>query len=89
MFGTRLKEHTIAKGHTTSATAEHLKDSGHRIQMDIVRILQREDTTQRRKIKEAIQIYEKQPTLNRYQGIEIQAITLRVLSCDSLGSHDK
>ncbi len=53
------------------------------IKMDNVRILQREDNTQRRRIKDAIcmiQIQKKQPTRNRDQGIEVLAITMKLLS---------
>ena len=65
--------------------------------MDNVRILQREDKTRRRKIKAAIQVHNKtrrrkikaaiqghknDPTLNRDLGIEIPAVTLKLLSCD-------
>ncbi len=54
MLGTRLKEHSIMKGQVTSGIAEHMKDSGHRIKMDKVRLLRRENNNHRRKIKEAI-----------------------------------
>ncbi len=80
-LGTRLKEHTTTKGQATSAIAEHMKDSGHRIKMD--------KDNYRRKIKEAIQIYKRQPALNRDQGMEIPAITLKLLSCGPTGSHDE
>ncbi len=48
---TRLKKYTTTKGHITSAIAEHLKASGHRVKMDNVRILESEDNTQRKKNK--------------------------------------
>ncbi len=49
----------------------------------------RENHNYRRKIKEAIQIYKRQPALNRDQGMEIPAITLKLLSCGPTGSHDE
>ncbi len=72
-LGTRLKEHTTTKRQATSATAEHMRDSGHRIKMDNVRVIGRENNNYRRKIK-AIQIYKRQPALNWDQGMEISAM---------------
>ncbi len=57
--------------------------------MDNVRVIGRENNNYRRKIKEAIQIYKRQPALNRDQGMEIPAITLKLLSCGPTGSHDE
>ncbi len=66
-----------------------MKDSGHRIKLDNVRVIGRENNNYMRKIKEATQIYKRQPTLNRDQGMEIPAITLKLLSCGPSGSHDE
>ncbi len=44
---------------------------------------------QRRQMKEAIQIHKKQPTLNQDLEIDIPAFTLKLFSCDSMGSHDQ
>ncbi len=88
-LGTRLKEHTTTKGQVTSATAEPMKDSGHRIKMDNVKVIGRENNNHRGKIKEAIQIYKRHPALKRNQGMEIPAITLKLLSCGPTGSHDE
>ncbi len=53
-----------------------------------VRVLERENNNHRRKImKEAIQIYKRQHALNRDQGMEIPAITLKLLSCGPTGGH--
>ncbi len=87
-LGTRLKEHATTKRHTTSAIAEHIKDSGHRVKMDDGRILQRQNNTQRRKIKEANQICKKQPTPpppNRDLGMDIPGIIMKLLLCDPQG----
>ena len=86
---TRLKQHTTTNGQVTSAIAEQMKDSGHMIKMDNVRVLERGNNNHRRKIKEAIQIYKRQPAPSRDQGMEIPAITLklRILSCGPTGSH--
>ncbi len=49
--------------------------------MDNVRVIRRDNNNHRRKIKQAIQIYKRQPALNRAQGMEIPANTLKPLSC--------
>ncbi len=48
----------------------------------------RENNNHRRKIK-TIQIYNRQPALNRDQCMEIPAITMKLLSCGHTGSHDE
>ena len=77
-MGTRVKEHLSLK--TNSAVGDHIKDTGHRFQVDQVRILDREGVWQRRRIKEAINIWRHTPTLNRDDGLNLPYIQQQVLS---------
>ena len=89
MLGTRLKEHTTTKGLVSSAIAEHMKDSGHRIkngQRQSIRKGRTAITGERSRRHPNLQ---RQPAPNRHQGIEITTITLKLLSCGHTGSHDE
>jgi hypothetical protein len=69
-FGTRLKEHQRKKGPQT-AVGEHLQNTGQNINEENNKIIAREDSFWPRKIREAIEIRIRSPTLNRDQGYNL------------------
>ena len=77
-LGKRYKEHT--QTHQGSAVLEHIQNTGHSFSFDDLTILGRESNFNARKIKEALEIYKKKPTLNRDQGVEVPPILLRLLN---------
>ena len=79
----RIEEH---KKTTSSAIHEHYNTTGHQIDWDNVKILGRENHWLKRKIKEAIHIRCKRPSLNRDQGWDLPPIFCNLLSHDT-GSH--
>jgi hypothetical protein len=81
----RLDEHRKT---TTSAVNEHVKDTGHKIDWEGVKVIGKEDNWAKRKIKEAIAIRKNKPSLNRDQGWDLPPIFCSLLSHDlTLGSH--
>ena len=62
---------------------EHLKNTGHSLSFDDMRVLANEPKYNARKIKEAIEIYKGKPTLNRDQGYELPPVLLQLLSSGS------
>ena len=76
-LGTRFKEHLK---HENSAVFEHLQATGHSVSFEDVRIIDSEARFNARKIREALHIYKRKPTLNRDQGLEIPPIMLRLLN---------
>ena len=66
-----------------TAVGEHCKDTGHNIPWDNVRIIASENTTSRRKIREALEISVNNPSLNRDSGYEIPPIYRTVLTAAS------
>ena len=64
-------------------------DHKHRITIDNVRVLAREEHLWKRKIREAIEIRTQRPTLNRDTGYDLPAIFDNLLSHDrpSKGGH--
>ncbi len=68
------KDHAKRTHNKTSAIAEHLKYSGHRIKIENKKILQKEPIYAKGqdKMKEATQIHEERPMPNQDQGMEIQ-----------------
>ena len=84
-LGKRLEEH---KKTTASAINEHCQNTGHQIDWKNVRILGKEDHWMKRKIKEAIEIRRKKPSLNRDQGWDLPPIFCNLLSHDlTVSSH--
>ena len=82
-LGCRFKEHTDGK-HPSSAITEHTTNTGHRFKLEDVRILQREDRAVPRKIREAIEIHKRNPSMNRDRGQEIPPSLLQLVT-----SHDR
>ena len=82
----RRKEHMDLKKRPPSAVAEHIMATGHEFPLDQTKILASEEQFWMRKVKEAINIKRRAPTLNRDQGYELPRIYNQLLSCD-LTSH--
>ena len=59
-------------------------DTGHNIAWEDISVLGREGKDYPRKVREAIEIRNQQPSLNRDQGLELPALYNRVLSSRSL-----
>ena len=81
-LGTRVKEHLNTKKDNLSAVGEHCRDTGHSVSWDNISVLCREDSTQKRKIREAIEICAGGPTLNRDSGVDLAPIYKGLLSRD-------
>ena len=75
---TRFQEHTGSD--KESAILEHITNTGHSVSLEDVRILAQEPRFRARKIKEALEIYKRRPSLNRDQGLEIQPVLLQLLT---------
>ncbi|XP_053389112.1 uncharacterized protein LOC123531409 [Mercenaria mercenaria] len=65
---TRLKEHVTR---TNSAIHEHCQNTGHTIKSENTKILTSESGLIKRKVKEAIEIKQRRPSLNRDEGLEL------------------
>ena len=78
-LGTRIKEHLSCR-QPLSAISEHKLNTGHQCSMNDVNILDHEENWHRRKIKEAINIHRKKPTLNRDVGQELPPVLLQLVS---------
>ena len=83
-LGVRFKEHTNGK-HNNSTITEHTSITGHKYAMTDVKVLVKEDSDFKRKVKEAIVIHKNKPALNRDRGHEIPHILLQLMSCDCSG----
>ena len=77
-MGKRFVEHT--KSDKESAILDHISTSGHSISLEDVSILSREPRFGARKIKEALEIHKRRPSLNRDQGLELQPVLLQLLN---------
>ena len=60
---TRMKEHTFRKG-TISDVKDHIQETGHKISLDNIKMIDKEENWLRRKIREAIQIARRSTSLN-------------------------
>ena len=89
-FGMRFKEHVAITRASTRAVGDHLKLSGRQtFDMSSFAILAREGDTFKRRVREAIEIFCRAPTLSRDANCEFPAIYRDVLSRDSqCKSHD-
>ena len=84
-LGKRIDEHRRL---TSSAIREHMDTTGHTIDWQNVKILEREQHDMKRKIKEAIHIRKRKPALNRDLGIDLPPIYQPFWSCVAL-THDQ
>ena len=73
---TRLKEH---QSRSNSAIYEHCDNTGHCITPDTTKVLVSEDHQMKRKVREAIEIKRRQPTLNRDGGLELPPVYNAIL----------
>ena len=89
-FGMRFKEHVAITRASTRAVGDHLKLSGRQtFDMSSFAILAREGDTFKRRVREAIEIFCRAPTLSRDANCEFPATYRDVLSRDSqCKSHD-
>ena len=77
-MGKRFEEH--AKSDKESAVLDHITTTGHNISLEDVSILAQEPRFGARKIKEALEIYKRRPSLNKDQGLEIPPVLLQLLT---------
>ena len=76
----RLKEHM---SRSSSAIYEHCEGEGHKIRPENTKVLMSEDNFWKRKVKEAIEIRQRRPSLNRDEGLELpRAYDSLLTSCD-------
>ena len=81
-LGVRIYEHT-KKPSSNSAVKEHLNESGHHVNPDKnIKILTTEQYEAPRKIKEAIEIYQTNPPLNRDGGYVLPPVYFNLLQAD-------
>ena len=75
-IGERLKDwhKSLAPSHKLSAVAEHFSTTGHIIDWENTKVLDREDREYPRQVREAIYIKKKKPSLNRDQGLELPSL---------------
>ena len=83
-FGMRFKEHVAITRASTRVVGDHLKLSGrHTFDMSSFSILTGEEDMFKRRVREAIEIFCRAPTLSRDADCEFSAIYRDVLSPDS------
>ena len=70
-LNTRLKEHLTRD---SSAIKDHCDKTGHKIEPKNTNILTSEDNFWKRKVKEAIEIKQRRPSLNRDEGLELPRV---------------
>ena len=70
-LNTRMKEHL---SRDSSTIKEHCDHTGHKIDPKNTNILTSEDNFWKRKIKEAIEIKQRRPSLNRDEGLELPRV---------------
>lgn len=77
-LATRINEHRTRE----TAVHEHMSNTGHTIEWNRVKVLETEQIECRRKVKEAINIRQRTPALNRDAGTDLPAIYSCLLSRD-------
>lgn len=72
---TRVKEHKrcVAKADICNGIAVHVKNTGHNVDWDNIKIIDRESDVEKRKIKEALHIKKLQPLLNLNDGVLLKS----------------
>ena len=71
LLETRIKEHL---SRNSSAVNEHCKLTGHSVDSSKIKVLATENNTFKRRIREAIEIKLRKPSLNRDNGFELASI---------------
>ena len=74
---TRIKEHL---SRNSSAVNEHIKFTGHSVDSSKIKVLATENNTFKRRIREAIEIKLRKPSLNRDNGFELASIYDTILA---------
>ena len=77
LLGTRINEHKRAVrlgSSNASAVAQHVEEQDHSINWEGIKILDREPSKFKRKVKEAIHIRQRRPALNRGGGYDLPPI---------------
>ena len=82
-LGKRFQEHTSTD--RESAVLEHLRSTGHSLSFEDVRVLASEARFQERKVREALEIHKRRPSLNRDQGYEVAPVLLSLLPASRAG----
>ena len=77
LLETRIKEHL---SRNSSAVNEHCKLTGHSVDSSKIKVLATENNTFKRRIREAIEIKLRKPSLNRDNGFELASICDTILA---------
>ena len=77
LLETRMKEHL---SRNSSAVNEHCKLTGHSVDSSKIKVLATENNTFKRRIREAIEIKLRKPSLNRDNGFELASIYDTILA---------
>ena len=81
----RFKEHTNLDKPT--GVGDHCRATGHSVSMKNTKVLTRESNWHKRKVKEAIYIRQRAPTMNRDQGYHLPAIYNQIIPPKSEATH--
>ena len=85
-----MKEHTANNANNLSAVVEHHQKTGHKPDLDNIKVLCREDKLIPRKVREAIFIRkETSPTLNRDGAVNFQRLMIPYWKHLDLGRHQR
>ena len=83
-LGKRFEEHTSTD--RESAVLKHLKTSGHSLSFEDVRVLASEARFQERKVREALEIHKRRPSLNRDQDYKVAPELLNLFPVSNVGT---
>ena len=70
-----------------TGVGDHCRATGHSVSMKNTKILTRESNWHKRKVKEAIYIRQRAPTMNRDQGYHLPAIYNQIIPPKSEATH--